>query len=136
MFNVGILAARRSAPKLVNLTSAQVGPFGGSSALRMQGNGVFERYVTTNAYTPIPGEWYVPGPVGGIGSQFQYRTTLGAGVPLDAGQTYGGWVTIGVGTASIFWIGNKQGRILLEIRDVATQTVQASAQFWTAGFAP
>ena len=92
---------------------------------------------TTGSPVNVPGEWYTTSPVVGIGSSYQARFVVEAGsAPLTAGAFTGGngiWGTISAASTLQATVGT---RYRVEIRDIATSTLQASAQFWTTGFEP
>lgn len=131
MFNVGVIAARPSGP-LVKLTSRFVGlatypqvGFGSDGRVDVSGLG----YVT--------GEWYVPGPLADIGSSYQIRYTLQAGEPPVSGYpdlvatTWADIVAVGYSGRRVTWNKGASGRVLIEIRNKATQEIKAAAQFWS-----
>lgn len=129
MFNIGIIGARGST-SLLKLTSRLLT----TRQADFQADG---RLYLTSIGT-VSGEWYVTGPVLGIGSSYEARYTLQAGsAPVGgAGAMTTSWQTIS-STLVLFWDSGVNGRVLVEIRDKATLTIQASAQFWSsAAFAP
>lgn len=143
MFNVGIIASRRPAPAL-NLSNRQLEPYGYDAggyteyefSVELWSDGRL-RHSRSNGYTLLTTEWRANGAQAGFGNGYEARRVLQAG-SAPAGPT--GWVSLS-SNRMWYWLRdlsgyNATGRILIEIRDTATQTVQASAQFWGPGFAP
>lgn len=137
MFNVGLIGSKAAGP-LVKLTNRFIGfatypqiVFGSDGRIDVAGLG----YVT--------GEWYVPGELANIGSSYQIRYTLQAGGPPVSGYsdlvatTWADIVAVGYSGRRVTWDKGASGRVLIEIRNKATQEIKAAAQFWSkAGSAP
>lgn len=149
MFNVGIIAQPSIRP--VNLTDRQLELWSVYYDNDEYGNPLYAygyriTFSTDGALrigvpgTIVGGEWYVP-TTSGIGAGYQVRATHEAGDPLHAGSSsVGSWLALS-STCYFGWeaVGNPSppgGRVKIEIRDVATSTIQASARIWTPGYSP
>ena len=120
MFNVGVIGSK-SAPRLVKLT----GRMSGDVFIHADG-----RHFSGNPTQEQLGEWYRPGKTAGIGAAYSVRYSLQAGAhPSGENNSIStSWQTISLDLVLDF--GESRGRVLIEIRDNATSTVQAAAQFW------
>lgn len=131
MFNAGIIGSKSPGP-LVKLTSRFVG-FAAYPQILFRHDGQIE----VPGLGFIAGEWYVPGMLAGIGSSYQIRYTLMAGTsPVSGYADVVGvtWTDIylpSYGGRRVTWDEGASGRVLIEIRDKATQVVKAAAQFWS-----
>ena len=140
MFNVGIIARRPQNP--IKLVDRQVGRYATSQynrreyGFQLNSNGQLY-YSTPSGYILASGEWFSQAPLADIGTSYEALVTTEAGTSISG--FIGTWISI-ANQRSWVWTANNVdppvGRVLLEIRDVATQTVQASARFWGPGFAP
>lgn len=148
MFSLGIISAFRAQKSLVHLTDRQLpgwiwpnnpdNYYGYRFTLMRNGS----ISLGVNLTADVPNEWYGTGTGVGttnIGDSYQSRFTQQAGAPLTLG-VMGTWSTI-TNTTRFGWekTGTSYpdgGRVLVEIRDIATQTLQASARIWTPGYAP
>ena len=125
-----------ASPSLIALTNLALpattfgGGSDGSFTLLNDGRLFYRDAGGTNV--TVAGEWYAPGLTASIGASYERRYTTQAGTALSGS---GEWTSLSANVAAT-WAFSAGGRALVEIRDVATSTVQASAQFWTAGFAP
>ncbi|SBV37856.1 hypothetical protein STPYR_12799 [uncultured Stenotrophomonas sp.] len=131
MFNVGTISANNRV-RLVKLTNRYIP----SSQAYFQTNGVLQVFNVGD----IPGEWYAPGPTANIGLGYEGRYALQAGSAPGGG---GGAITTNWQVISgtygliLYWNSGFSGRVLVEIRNKATQAVQASAQIWNSpAYAP
>lgn len=144
MFNAGIIASRRS-QRLVALTDHYAGAdpsgqkrlfFYGNGTLHITQDGTYDKLI-------VPAEWHINSPSPGLNVGWQIRATHQAGQVTDVGNL-NSWVNMSAATPPSLpspsnwgWTNSGTGgRILIEIRDTATQTIQASARFWTTGYAP
>lgn len=128
MFSIGVIAAKME-PPLVFLTGGYITT--GTKQVNFDFNGALR--VGLN---PVPGEWYIKNPVNGIGEQYQIRYTLLAGVAPSSGTgtVTESWADIGSSsraTVILYWPGSNAGRVLIEIRNKATQAVVAVAKYWS-----
>lgn len=78
-------------------------------------------------------DWWSAAPSGGIGSSYQVRATLSGGsAPNGSSSALNTWFTM---SSDIHWlasqgsIGSRNCVILVQIRDVATMTIQDSATY-------
>lgn len=142
MFNIGIVAARKP-QRLVALSNHYLGAIpGGERRVSFWGDGrVGVSQDGTYDFLFVPGQWHINSPAAGLNVGWQIRATHQAGNVPDAG-TLNSWANITFAVApnngsNWRWVNPALGgRILIEIRDTATQTIQASGRFWTAGYAP
>ena len=124
MFNIGIVAGRsRPPPPTIRLTSREV-----VSTFMVDRHG--RLYV--DGY--ISGEWNIAGYVQNIRDQFEYRTTVQSGGPLNTGAMPD-WGVFHISSTGQIGLGGG-ARFLLELREISKPSNYASAQFWTSGFAP
>lgn len=135
MFNIGALARNIINPyNPILLTSRLLGPvsypqivFYSDGRMDIAGVGFIEN------------QWYSPGQTVDIGQSYQIRFTLQAGEGPVTGYSdlvTTSWSDIFTPSYSgkrITWDTDSSGRVLVEIRDKATQVVKASAQFWSYG---
>ena len=124
MFNVGVIGSK-GALRLVMLT----GRLTGLVSILADG-----RHYSGTPFQVRPGEWYTPGITTGIGAAYSVRYSLQAGVhPSGENNSIStSWQTISLDRFLDF--GESTGRVLIEIRDNATSTVQAAAQFWSISY--
>lgn len=140
LHSIGIVAAKKK-DVLVKLTSTALPEYTAGDyygyTLRFFSDGTF----SVSAFnTPVADEWYTLRPQTGIGSDYSVRFTMQAGnQPNYRASNAGVWVGIS-GSRLYTWEEEgappNGGRVLIEIRDNTTSTIQASAQFWTPGYAP
>lgn len=140
MFNVGIVASGRSAPR-VKLTDRElvIGYTSGDATYRYRAvfdpSGVLQ-VQAGEVLAPVAGEWKLSGAT----SDYEIRISQQAGNLPTASPPVGTWGGLSSPTRFLQWSSQlgvpTGGRILVEIRDNATQTIQASARFWTQGYAP
>ena len=133
MFNIGLLVGR--AGPLIKLTDRMIPQYfaGGEwrSELRLQGDGTM--LYLTPSQVAVSGEWFAPGATAGIYADYQCRATHLAGsnpTTTTPGWVIGQWNDLLSGPNTMRFFGNTKGRFLLEIRDKATSTIQASARIW------
>jgi hypothetical protein len=103
------------------------------SQYQLASNGIASISVGTGVLNPIPGEWLV----GGTASDYEVRATLVGTIGVPPGSTsgtFGSWLSLGTTRlwyveVTEFGIGTSTAELemTVEIRDAATQTVQATA---------
>ncbi len=131
MFNIGIISGRSQ--KLVNLYDFEHPVTSGDTNFSLLRNGSAS-YYSEGSNPLVPNMWWI-GPANAlVGDSYQARWTLQAGT-APSGPTQNVWTTIGGGFA-IVWLSGIRGRIRLEIRDIATQTIRASCRIWRGPYAP
>jgi len=97
-------------------------------------NGIVQ-YADATGGPIIPTMWHVNRPMSGVGENFQIRFTLQAGSVTAGGSTFNTWLALST-NCYILMDAVTAGRVLVEIRDIATSTVQASSRFWKKPYAP
>lgn len=140
MLNVGLIA--KADPLRVRLTDFSIPTslaYTTAFALFPDGTGAYVN--EGDQFVVIPGIWYLLGDTPAPGNLYQIRCTLQAGSASQFGTwspNLGAWGAItngyGVGVQFNQSVG---GRVLVEVRDIATQQVRASARVWRgAAYAP
>lgn len=133
MFSVGIIGSVTS-KALVKLIDFEIPVTSGNCAFYLARDG--RCYYRNNAGqdTYIPGIWYTATDTETPGSSYDVRFTLEAGT---ATGTFGTWLALSsFGGRSVSFSVSQSGRVLVEIRDTATQTTRAAKRVWRGAFAP
>lgn len=143
MHSIGIIAAKVG--KLIKLTGGLLTAGGSVSAAQRVTfftNGTLALGPQSTAAN-VTGEWFQTVTTG-IGSSYQARIVPETGAPTFSASDIGGafvggpnvWGSLSAQSFVAPFRGSATGRVRIEIRDSATSTLQASAQFWSSGFAP
>lgn len=148
MFNVGIISSGRK-NGLVRLSSAELfhnsDSYEGGAQVMFLSDGGLVRTGDSWTSTVQAGEWYASHPKPGIAANYQIRKTHQAGQMSIMWNSnfdfyHDTWTDI-LNSPSrgsrVMWTYNTYGRVLVEIREKASQKVVASAQYWVGSqYAP
>ena len=134
MFNIGLIAGISVGP-LVKLTGGDMPRwwYTGSeqqSSVRFYPNGTHAIQNSSGGYPLIAGEWISNFSGSNPGADYQVRVSApegGFGQALNIGDAINVWHAM-TAIRTFGW-NNRTGRMLVEIRDTATQTIRASAIF-------
>lgn len=131
MFNAGIIATIRA--PLVRITDRYLAQGASFSEVDFWDDG----RATYQYYTAIPGEWWVAGKQSaGLSAPYQFRMSVVAGIsPIQSTSSdlkNGVWTSLPAGgQRRVIWDQGAKGRVLVEIREIATGKILASARYWS-----
>ena len=107
--------------------------FGQQVAYQFKSDGTIQR-IDSHGPDPVLDPWYISGSTPGIGSSYQLSYTVNSGPGSNVGGLNAGqWYTIGANlTLGIEWDsgGGHLGDFQVQIRDVATETVKATGNYF------
>ena len=151
MFNVGVIGARNR--PAVKLTDREIGLFHQSlyRAVRFYSNGQLEVH-NNDGGAYVPGEWLaVTRSNAYLDYQIKFSFLAIANIVESYDDAYlaaNVWTRLtdayGKGGSKYIWLESSTGdwdsthgaRLLVQIREISTGAVVASATYWTPGFAP
>ncbi len=115
--------------RLNNHTITSISEFAAGCSFTAESDGDATGIGTTSISPPFTSgtEWHTSSPTIGIGNDFQIRATLLSGTAPTDGSPLNTWLTMNVNRSwgnSIFVVGTLTSDLQIDIRDVATMTIQ------------